>query len=124
MDKNYFKPAWRHIKKNKDYASINMVGLSLGPTKEIGIGKVLGTTIASVITLLSKDLLRLVAISTIVAFPPAWWMMHKWPDDFAYRIHISWSVFVFAGVLTSVIALLAVSLQAVKAAIANRVKSL
>ena len=93
-------------------------------TKEIGIRKVLGASVANVIALLSKDFLSLVAISTIVAFPLAWWMMHKWLDDFAYRINISWWVFVFAGVLASVIALITVSFQAVKAAIANPVKSL
>jgi putative ABC transport system permease protein len=93
-------------------------------TKEIGIRKVLGATITNVITLLSKDFLRLVAISTVVAFPLAWWMMHKWLQDFAYRINISLWVFVIAGGLAVAIALLTVSFQAVKAAIANPVKSL
>ncbi len=93
-------------------------------TKEIGIRKVLGATITNVITLLSKDFLRLVAISSVVAFPLAWWMMHKWLQDFAYRINISLWVFVIAGGLAVAIALLTVSFQAVKAAIANPVKSL
>lgn len=93
-------------------------------TKEIGIRKVLGATVANVITLLSKDFLRLVGISALIAFPLAWWFMNKWLQDFAYRINISWWVFVFAGVLASIIALLTVSFQAIKAAIANPVKSL
>ncbi|HUS02169.1 MAG TPA: ABC transporter permease [Chitinophagaceae bacterium] len=93
-------------------------------TKEIGIRKVLGATVVNVITLLSKDFLRLVAISSVVAFPLAWWMMNKWLQDFAYRINISLWVFVIAGVLAVAIALFTVSFQAIKAAIANPVKSL
>jgi predicted lysophospholipase L1 biosynthesis ABC-type transport system permease subunit len=93
-------------------------------TKEIGIRKVLGATIANVITLLSKDFLKLVAISSLVAFPMAWWMMNKWLQDFAYRINISLWVFVIAGVLAVLIALFTVSFQAIKSAIANPVKSL
>jgi ABC-type antimicrobial peptide transport system permease subunit len=93
-------------------------------TKEIGIRKVLGATVTNVITLLSKDFLQLVAISSVVAFPLAWWMMHNWLQDFAYRINISWWVFVIAGGLAVVIALLTVSFQAIKAAVANPVKSL
>jgi putative ABC transport system permease protein len=93
-------------------------------TKEIGIRKVLGATVANMITLLSKDFLRLVAIASIVAFPLSWWIMNKWLQDFAYRINISWWVFVIAGGLAVVIALFTVSFQAVKAAIANPVNSL
>jgi ABC-type antimicrobial peptide transport system permease subunit len=93
-------------------------------TKEIGMRKVLGATVTNIITLLSKDFLRLVAISSVVAFPLAWWMMHNWLQDFAYRINISWWVFVIAGGLAVVIALLTVSFQAIKAAVANPVKSL
>ena len=93
-------------------------------TKEIGIRKVLGATLSNVVTLLSKDFLRLVAIAAIIAFPLAWWMMHQWLQDFAYRIHISWWVFGIAGILSVLIALCTVSFQAIKAAIANPVKSL
>ncbi|HZI54413.1 MAG TPA: ABC transporter permease [Chitinophagaceae bacterium] len=93
-------------------------------TKEIGIRKVLGATISNVIGLLSKDFLRLVAIASVVAFPLAWWMMHKFLQGFAYRINIPWWVFAVAGVLAVAIALFTVSFQAVKAAIANPVKSL
>ncbi|MEP7106780.1 MAG: ABC transporter permease [Ferruginibacter sp.] len=93
-------------------------------TKEIGIRKVLGATVGNMITLLSKDFLGLVVISSIIAFPLAWWMMNKWLQDFDYRITISWWVFVFAGTLAVLIALFTVSFQAVKAAIANPVNSL
>lgn len=93
-------------------------------TKEIGIRKVLGATISNLIALLSKDFLRLVAIASLIAFPLAWWMMHKFLQGFAYRITIQWWVFVVAGLLAAVIALFTVSFQAVKAAVANPVKSL
>lgn len=93
-------------------------------TKEIGIRKVLGATISNLIALLSKDFLRLVAIASVIAFPLAWWMMHKFLQGFAYRITIQWWVFVVAGLLAAVIALFTVSFQAVKAAVANPVKSL
>jgi ABC-type antimicrobial peptide transport system permease subunit len=93
-------------------------------TKEIGIRTVVGATVTNVIALLSKDFLRLVALASLVAFPLAWWIMNKWLEDFAYRINISWWVFVIAGGLAVVIALFTVSFQAIKAAIANPVKSL
>jgi putative ABC transport system permease protein len=93
-------------------------------TKEIGVRKVLGATIGNIATMLSGDFLKLVAISAVFAFPIAWWFMHKWLDDFAYRIHIGWWVFILAGVIASLIALVTVSFQAIKAAIANPVKSL
>ena len=127
MIKNYFKVALRHLKKNKGYAFINMIGLSLGMAcaiLKIGIRKVLGATIANMITLLSKDFLRLVGFAALIAFPLAWWVMNKWLQDFAYRMSIGWWVFAVAGGLAIVIALFTVSFQAVKAAIANPVKSL
>ncbi|MEP7144037.1 MAG: ABC transporter permease [Ferruginibacter sp.] len=93
-------------------------------TKEIGIRKVLGASVTNMITLLSKDFLRLVVLSSIIAFPLAWWVMSKWLQDFSYRINISWWVFAVAGALAVIIALFTVSFQAVKAAIANPVKSL
>ena len=93
-------------------------------TKEIGIRKVLGASLSSVVTLLSKDFLLLVAIAALIAFPLAWWFMHNWLEDFAYRIHISWWVFAIAGVLAVVIALCTVSFQALKSALSNPVKSL
>jgi ABC-type antimicrobial peptide transport system permease subunit len=93
-------------------------------TKEIGIRKVLGATVSNMITLLSKDFLRLVAIATVIAFPLAWFGMNKFLDGFAYRITIQWWVFVLTAILVVGIALFTVSFQAIKAAIANPVKSL
>lgn len=93
-------------------------------TKEIGIRKVLGATLLNVVSLLSRDFLRLVAISALIAFPLAWWWVKQWLDDYAYRINISWWVFAAAGVLAVVIALCTVSFQAVKAGLSNPVKSL
>jgi ABC-type antimicrobial peptide transport system permease subunit len=93
-------------------------------TKEIGIRKVLGATISNVIALLSKDFLLLVAIASFIAFPVAWWLMYKFLQGFAYRISIHWWVFAIAGILAVIIALFTVSFQAIKAAIANPVKSL
>ena len=93
-------------------------------TKEIGIRKVLGASVSGIAGLLSKDFLKLVFISCIVAFPVAWWMMHNWLQDYEYRIEISWWIFLIAGVVAILIALITVSFQAIKAAIANPVKSL
>jgi len=93
-------------------------------TKEIGIRKVLGASVGSIVTLLSKDFLKLVSIATIVAWPIAWYGMHQWLQDFAYRIDMSWWIFGLAGFVALLIALLTISLQAIKAAIANPVKSL
>jgi ABC-type antimicrobial peptide transport system permease subunit len=93
-------------------------------TKEIGIRKVLGASLSNVVTLLSRDFLRLVAVAAIIAFPLAWWVMQQWLEDFAYRITISWWVFGLAGVLAVVIALCTVSFQAVRAGLSNPVKSL
>jgi len=93
-------------------------------TKEIGIRKVLGASVSGITGLLSKDFLRLVFISCIIAFPFAWWMMNNWLQDYQYRIEISWWIFLIAGVAAILIALLTVSFQAIKAAIANPVKSL
>ena len=93
-------------------------------TKEIGIRKVLGADVQSVVMLLSKDFIWLIAIAAIIAFPVAWWSLNKWLQDFTYRIQISWWVFVVAGLAALVIALVTVSLQAVKAAISNPVNAL
>jgi putative ABC transport system permease protein len=93
-------------------------------TREIGIRKVLGATIGGIISLLSRDFLRLVIVSALIAFPFAWWAMHHWLLDFAYRVDIGWGVFALAAVLSVGIALLTVSFQAVRAAVANPVKSL
>ncbi len=93
-------------------------------TKEIGIRKVLGASILSITSLLSVDFLKLVVIAAIIAFPSAWWAMHRWLQDFAYRINIHWLVFVSAGSAAILIAMITVSFQAIKAAMANPVSSL
>jgi putative ABC transport system permease protein len=93
-------------------------------TKEIGVRKVLGATVGNIVTMLSKDFMRLVFISSIVAFPLAWWFMNKWLQDFAFRITIGWWVFLFAAIIAVLIALLTISFQAVKAAVANPVNAL
>ncbi|MEI9957081.1 MAG: FtsX-like permease family protein [Ferruginibacter sp.] len=92
--------------------------------KEIGVRKVLGASVQSVVTLLSKDFLKLVFLSAIIAFPLAWFAMNKWLEDFAYRTTIGWAVFVIAIVAVLLIALITVSFNTIKAAIANPVKSL
>ncbi len=93
-------------------------------TREIGIRKVLGASVGSVVGLLSKEFLVLVIIAALIAFPLGWWAMNKWLEDFAYRIKIEWWVFPLAGVAALLIALVTVSFQAIKAALANPVKSL
>ena len=92
--------------------------------KEIGIRKVLGASVASITGLLSKEFLKLVAMSFIIASPIAWLVMNKWLLNYNYRITIQWYVFAFAGLLSLLIAIATVSFQAIKAAIANPVKSL
>jgi predicted permease len=92
--------------------------------KEIGIRKVLGASVAGITALLSKDFLQLVAIACFIAFPVAWWMMHSWLQNYEYRIGMSWWIFLLAGSSAILIALVTISFQSVKAAIANPVKSL
>ena len=92
--------------------------------KEIGIRKVLGASVATIAAMLSKDFLKLVVLAIVVATPIAWWVMHKWLQDFVYRIDIQWWTFFFAGLLAILIALLTVSALAIKAARANPVDSL
>lgn len=92
--------------------------------KEIGIRKVLGASVPDVSAMLTKDFLKLVVIALLFAFPIGWWTMNKWLQGFAYRITISWWIFLLAGAVAILIALVTVSLQAVKAAMANPVKSL
>jgi len=93
-------------------------------TKEIGIRKVLGATVRNIVGLLSKDYLKLVTIAAIIACPIGWWGMHKWLQDFAYRTTISWWVFALSGALAVIITIMTVCFQAIKAAMANPVKSL
>ena len=93
-------------------------------TKEIGVRKVLGASVPEIIALLSRDFTKWVLLANIIALPIAWYAMNKWLQNFAYRINISWWTFVLAGVLVLVIALLTVSYQAIRAAMANPVESL
>ncbi|GGH05146.1 ABC transporter permease [Mucilaginibacter phyllosphaerae] len=92
--------------------------------KEIGIRKVLGASITSIVSLLSTDLMKLVAIAVLIASPVAWFAMDKWLQDFAYKISINWWVFLLAGGGAALIALATVSFQSVKAALTDPVKSL
>jgi putative ABC transport system permease protein len=92
--------------------------------KEIGIRKVLGASVSAIVAMLSKDFLKLVLVANILAWPLAWYGMHQWLQDFAYRTSISWWIFALAGALAIIIALVTISFQAIKAAISNPVKSL
>jgi putative ABC transport system permease protein len=85
---------------------------------------VLGASVQGIVQMLSKDFMKLVAISFVIAAPMAWYFMHKWLQDFAYRITISWWIFIAAGLAALLIALVTVSFQAIRAAITNPVKSL
>jgi putative ABC transport system permease protein len=93
-------------------------------TREIGIRKVFGASVTGIVNMLSVEFVQLVVISSLIAFPLAWFAMNKWLQDFAYRIAIGWWVFALAGVIALVIAFATVSFQAVKAALANPVDSL
>jgi len=93
-------------------------------SKEIGVRKVLGASVTGIVRLLSKDFLKLVFISILLAVPIAWMLMSSWLEDFAYRIEISWWIFMVAGIAAIVIALITVSFQAVKAAMTNPINSL
>jgi putative ABC transport system permease protein len=93
-------------------------------SKEIGIRKVLGASVQSITRLLSLDFVKLVALAIVIASPIAWWAMTKWLQDFTYRVPISWWIFACAGVLAIVIALVTVSFQSIKAAIANPIRAL
>ena len=109
-------------------ACLGLFGLAAYATqqrrREIGIRKVLGATVGGIVGLLSRDFLLLVLMAAAIAFPLAWWAMHRWLEDFAYRITIGWEVFVLAAAAAMGIGLLTVSFQAVKAALANPVTSL
>jgi putative ABC transport system permease protein len=107
---------------------IGLFGLSVlsaeKRTKEIGIRKVLGASVSSVVTTLSKDFLKLVILAMIFAIPAAWLVAGKWLENYPYRISLSWWMFASAGILVIFIALATVSFQAIKAAVSNPVKSL
>ena len=107
---------------------IGLFGLSVlsaeKRTKEIGIRKVLGASVNHVVTILSKDFVKLVMVALIISIPLAWLAANKWLQNYPYRISLSWQMFALAGSLVILIALLTVSFQAIKAAVANPVKSL
>jgi putative ABC transport system permease protein len=109
-------------------ACLGLLGLSLFATiqrtKEIGVRKVLGASVASIVLLLSKDFIKLVMIAIVIAVPIAWYVLHNWLQDFAYRITISWWIFGSAGVVAISVALATISFQAIKAGRSNPVKSL
>jgi putative ABC transport system permease protein len=93
-------------------------------TKEIGVRKVLGASVTSIVTLLSKDFLKLVLIAFVIACPVAWYVMHQWLQDYSYKINVEWWVFVATGLLSMLIAFATVSFQAIRAASANPAKSI
>jgi len=109
-------------------ACMGLFGLSIYTarqrTKEIGIRKVLGASVAGITVLLSKDFLKLVLIASVISFPLAWWAMNNWLEDFAYRVNIGPGIFAIAAIAAILIALFTVSVQAIKTAVANPVKSL
>jgi putative ABC transport system permease protein len=109
-------------------ACLGLFGLTalstLNRTKEVGIRKVLGASVAGITALLAKDFLKLVVVAIIIASPIAWYFMNKWLADFAYRIDMRWWMFALSGAVAVAIAFLTVGYQSVKAALTNPVKSL
>ena len=133
-DKNYEAEAkWKQIITFAALLTVFISGIGLfgltalsaeQRTKEIGIRKVLGASVTQIVELLSKDFLRLVLLAFLLAAPPAWYAVNQWLQNFAYQIDVSGWTFALAGVAALVIAGLTVSFQAIKAAVANPVKSL
>jgi putative ABC transport system permease protein len=109
-------------------ACLGILGLSIYSIqqriKEIGIRKILGANVAGITTEISKEFLKPVLVAALIACPVAWYGMHKWLENFAYRVSIQWWVFVVAGVIALLVALITVSTQAIKAAVANPVNAL
>ncbi|MDN5289205.1 MAG: FtsX-like permease family protein [Mucilaginibacter sp.] len=109
-------------------ASLGLFGLAAFMirlrVKEIGIRKILGASVSNINMMLSKEFLKLIIIAVLISFPVTWYAMHKWLQDFAYRINIQWWVFLLAGVIALLVAAITISFQSIKAAFANPVKSL
>jgi putative ABC transport system permease protein len=107
---------------------LGLLGLAsystLQRTREIGIRKVLGASIAGIVNMLSAEFLQLVLIAALIAFPLSWYGAHIWLKGYAYKVNVGWMVFAVAGLLAFMIAILTVSFQAIKASLANPVKSL
>jgi putative ABC transport system permease protein len=93
-------------------------------TKEIGIRKVLGANVSTIVAMLSMDFIKLVFISILIATPIAWWAMQKWLQDFAYRTTIQWYILAVAGAAAITIAFITISFQSIKAALSNPINSL
>ena len=93
-------------------------------TKEIGVRKVLGASVAGITGMLAKDFLKVVAVSFLIAAPLAWWTMRQWLADFTYRVDVQWWIFLAAGTVAIAVAFLTVGFQSVRAALANPVQSL
>src|SRR5690606_4034847 len=93
-------------------------------TKEIGIRKVMGASVPHIVGLLSKDFIKLIVVSFAIATPISWYAMNRWLADFAYRIELQWWMFVLAGLMTAMTAMLTISFQSIKAALINPVDSL
>jgi len=109
-------------------SSLGLLGLASYSTylrtKEIGVRKVLGASLSSIVNLLSIEFVKLVSLALLIAAPIGWWAMHSWLQSFAYRTTVSWEVFVVAGALSLLIVFATISYQAIKAAMANPVTSL
>jgi putative ABC transport system permease protein len=98
--------------------------VTLQRTREISIRKVLGASVSGLVSLLTRDFIKLVLVALFISIPFGWWIMNKWLQSFAYRIHIRWEIFGFAGLIVIGVALLTVSFQAVKAAVADPARNL
>lgn len=109
-------------------SSLGLLGLimytTFARTKEIGIRKVLGATVAQIVAILSRDFVKLIVIAFLISIPVAWWAANKWLQDFAYRTEMSWWVFAMSGLFMILVALVTISFQSIKAAMANPVRSL
>jgi len=109
-------------------ACIGLLGLAAYTTRqrvhEIGVRKVLGASVGNIVSMLSKDFVKLVFVSTLIAIPIAWYAMNQWLQNFTYRISSSWDLFIIAAVIALLTAFLTISFQAIKAAISNPVKCL
>jgi len=93
-------------------------------TKEIGVRKILGASVTNIVTILSKDFVKLVLLAFVIAAPVAWWAVYKWLQDYAYKTNMSWWIFAMCGLFMLFVALITLSVQTIRAAVANPVKSL